>query len=111
MQNHNDPTVLSRILGYVYKQADICDCLAERCAVHWLLHLKVRGIIPSWASDYEHMLSDVPVPLHNPDVNVSVPLDNDGEDLRHDIELDTEDRDEECEVDEANCFNLDNIDY
>ena len=40
-----------------------------------------------------------------------VPLDNDGEDLGHDIELDTEDRDEEHEVDEADCFNLDDIDY
>ena len=111
MQNHNDPTVLSGISGYAYKQADICDRLAERCAVHWLPHLKVRGIIPSWASDYEHMLSDVPVPLHNPDVDVGVSLDNDGEDLRHDIELDMEDRDEEHEVDEADCFNLDDIDY
>ena len=81
----------------MYKQADICDYLAEQCAVHWLPHLKVRGIIPSWASDYEHILSYVPVPLHNPDVDVSVPLDNDGEDLRHDIE--------------ADCFNLDDIDY
>jgi len=33
MWNHNDPMVSSGIFGYAYKQADICECLAEWCAV------------------------------------------------------------------------------
>ena len=110
--NHGDPKVSSGISGYAHKQADSCEHLAECCAVHWLLHLKVRGIIPSWASDYEHLLSDIVVPLHDPDVNASAPLDHpDDQDLGDDEEFDSEDRDKEHEVDEADFFNLDDIDY
>ena len=63
------------------------------------------------ASYYEHLLSDVPVPLHDPDVGAGAPLDQpDDWDLGDDEELEGEDRDDKPEVDEANFFNLD-IDY
>ena len=65
-----------------------------------------------WASDYEHLLLDVPVPLHDPDVGAGAPLDQpDDRDLGDDEELEGEDRDGEPEVDEADFFNLDDIDY
>ncbi|EDR02655.1 uncharacterized protein LACBIDRAFT_308169 [Laccaria bicolor S238N-H82] len=100
------------ISGYTYKQADICECLAVQCAVHWLPHLKVRGIILSWASDYEHMLLDVPVPWQNADADVNVPSGHpDDEDIGDDNELDSEDRDEDVEADDTDSSNLDDIDY
>ena len=109
---HGDPKVSSGIFGYAHKQADICKCLAEWCAVHWLPHLKVRGVTPLWASDYEHLLSDVPIPLHDPDAGAGAPLDQpDYQDLGDDEELDGEDRNDKPEVDEADFFNLDDINY
>ena len=97
-QNHGDPKFSSGISGYAHKQADISECLAEWCAVHWLPHLKLRGITPMWASDYEHLLSDVPVPLHDPDVGAGAPLDQpDDRDLGDDEELEGEDRDDKPE--------------
>ena len=47
---------MSGVSGYAHKQAVICSCMAERCAVHWLPHLKGMGVIPEWAGDYEHLL-------------------------------------------------------
>ena len=108
---HHDTKISCGISGYVYKQVVICEQLAEWCAVHWLPHLKMRGIILSWASDYEHMILEVPVPQHNPHVKVGVPSHHpDDGDLEDEDELDHKDGDED-EVDEADCFNLDDIDY
>jgi len=50
VRNHNDPTIASGIFGYAYKQAAICLCMAEQCTISWLLHLRDKGIVPSWAS-------------------------------------------------------------
>jgi len=108
---HHDTKISCGISGYVYKQVVICEQLAEWCTVHWLPHLKMRSIILSWASDYEHMILEVPVPQHNPHVKVGVPSHHpDDGDLEDEDELDHKDGDED-EVDEADCFNLDDIDY
>jgi len=52
---HSDPGIASGISGYAHKQADICIRLAEKCAVYWLPYLIEKGIIVSWALDYEHL--------------------------------------------------------
>jgi hypothetical protein len=59
-----DVTVLSGVSGYAHKQA-----VAERCAVHWLLHLRVKDITPTWASDYKHLLHQAvdSAPVVDPD--------------------------------------------
>ena len=56
LRNHEDATILSGVFGYAHKQAAICDHIAKVCALYWLPHLKSKGIIPGWASDYEHLL-------------------------------------------------------
>ena len=61
MRDHPNMTILSGISGYAHKQAAISLHLAEKCAVHWLPHLKGKGITPSWASDFEHLVNQVSV--------------------------------------------------
>lgn len=58
LRSHADGSILSGVSGYAYKQAAICDRMAERFAVHWLPHLKDKGIVPTWASHYEHLLCE-----------------------------------------------------
>ena len=71
-------TILSSVSGYAYKQAAISLRLAEKCAVYWLPHLKGKGITPSWASDFEHLVDQV---------SVDADVTNDGEGLE-DVQLD-----------------------
>ena len=106
-QNNEDQAVLSGISGYAHKQADICVCMAEQCAQHWLPHLKAKGIVPSWGLNYEHLLVE---PQES--WNSSEPLGNTTQDL--DIEDLDEDGnvtegEEEVEVDEMDYFELDDI--
>ena len=56
---HEDETILSGVSDYAHKQAAICSHMAERCAVYWLLHLREKGIMPTWEGDYEHLLHDL----------------------------------------------------
>ena len=58
LRDHGDVTILSGISGYAYKQEAICLRIAEKCAVEWLPHLKARGVIPGWASEYEHLVEE-----------------------------------------------------
>ena len=58
LQDHGDVTILSGISGYAYKQEAICLWIAEKCVVEWLPHLKARGVIPGWASEYEHLVEE-----------------------------------------------------
>ena len=58
MWNEGDAPVLSGVVGYANKQAAICECLAVKCALHWLLQLKMKGIIPGWAAEYEVLLAN-----------------------------------------------------
>ena len=69
----------SGISGYAHKQAAICIQMAEQCVLYWLPHLKEKGIVPSWASDYDHL----PEVL---DRLAGVPLEEDLEDAVLDIE-------------------------
>ena len=98
---------MSGISGYAHKQADICVCIAEQCAQHWLPHLKAKGVVPSWGLDYEHLLVE-----SQESWNSSEPLGNTTQDL--DIEDLDEDSnvtegEEEVEVDEMDYFELDDI--
>ena len=61
------------------KQVAICSCMAEKCAIYWLLHLRKKGIKPVWEADYEHLLQ------------VSV----DGEEEEEGVTMDYEEGDEE----------------
>jgi hypothetical protein len=87
LRDHPDVSILSGVSGYAHKQASISLCLAERCGVYWLPHLKGKGITPPWASDFEHLVDQVAV-----DVDVT----NDGEGLE-DIQFDGSG--EDCEGD------------
>ena len=62
LQNNDDSTILDVVSGYAHKQVAICIHMAEQCAIYWLPHLKERGILPPWASDYEHLLQKNQVP-------------------------------------------------
>jgi hypothetical protein len=53
---HGDPATVSGISGYAHKQAAICIQMAEHCALYWLPQLKKKGIVPSWSSEYDHLL-------------------------------------------------------
>src|SRR5271168_1090129 len=100
MRGHNDPKILSGLSGYAHKQAAICICMAEQCALHWLPHLKARGITLSWASVYEHLLINVQVPTDDTDEQRS---DDAEADLDHDLDEDGGnglDAEEEHEVNE-----------
>ena len=56
LQDHVDGTILSGVSGYAHKQAAICSCMAEKCAVYWLPHLTEKGMKPVWEADYGHLL-------------------------------------------------------
>jgi hypothetical protein len=58
VRNEGEAAVLSGDVGYANKQAAICEGLASKCASHWLPQLKMRGIIPGWAEEYEVLLRD-----------------------------------------------------
>ena len=58
LRDHEDETILSGVSGYAHKQAAICSRMAEKCAVHWLPHLREKGIKPTWEGAYEHLLDD-----------------------------------------------------
>jgi len=92
LHEHPDATILSGVSGYAHKQAAISLRLAERCAVHWLPHLKGKGIMPTWASDFEHLINQVAV-------DVDVTDDNEG---LGDIQLDGGTEDCEGIEEEAN---------
>ena len=85
LRDHPDATILSGVSGYAHKQAAISLHLAERCAVHWLPHLKGKGITPTWASEFEHLVDGVSV-----DVDVM-----DGDEGQADIQLDGSSQDDE----------------
>lgn len=55
-RHHADQVISSGISGYAYKQADISMHMAEQCALHWLPHLKLQGIMLPWGVAYEHLL-------------------------------------------------------
>lgn len=60
LRTNGDPSILSGLSGYAHKQAALCTRMAERCALYWLRDLKEKGIMPSWATGYEDMLSQLP---------------------------------------------------
>ena len=93
---HSDPAIASGISGYAHKQAAICLQMAEQCAVYWLPHLKEKGIVCSWASDYGH-LAEVS------DREAAVPLDHDFEEAFQyvdgpDDEIDYDEDDEDDDI-------------
>lgn len=53
LRTNGEPSILSGVSGYAYKQADVCTRIAERCAYYWLPRLKAHGITPSWAADFK----------------------------------------------------------
>ena len=56
VRNQGDASILSGVAGYANKQAAICERLAVKCALHWLPQLKMKGVTPGWAADYEVLL-------------------------------------------------------
>ncbi len=53
---HDDATVLSGISGYSFKQAAVCNLIAEQCARYWLPRLKALNITPAWASYFSDLV-------------------------------------------------------
>ena len=100
--------ILSDILGYAHKQADICVCMAEQCAQHWLPHLKVRGIVPSWGLKYEHLLFKPQESLNSDETLGDTAQDFDGIEPLDEEDNETE-GEKDCEVDEIDYFELDDI--
>ena len=47
-----DPSILTGVSAYAYKQADVTRWMAARCTWHWLPVLKKHGIDSEWASRY-----------------------------------------------------------
>ena len=58
--------------------------MAKKCACHWLLCLEAKGIIPTWASDFE-------TGLENVDVGGAVKEDNNFDIDREEIDFENED--------------------
>ena len=82
LRNDNDLAILNGVSGYAYKQAAICARMAEQCALHWLPHLKQRGITLSWGSDYEHLLQKNQVPrvvVQGEEESGETAIDNEGD--------------------------------
>lgn len=109
LRDHVDVTISSGISGYAYKQAAICLRIAERCAVHWLPHLKARGVTPAWASEYEHLvdegsaLDNLTDAVESPE-NVQLiggiddgeeELDHEGNDLEEEVDAEMEQDDDD----------------
>ena len=95
---HSDPAIASGISGYAHKQAAICLQMAKQCAVYWLRHFKEKGIVASWASDYDYLLEvrdgppSVPVEQISEDAILEVEEDEiDYDENGFDIEEDKED--------------------
>lgn len=59
MRNKGDAGVLSGVAGYANKQAAICERLAVQCVSHWIPRLKMKGVTPGWAADYEALVDQV----------------------------------------------------
>ena len=59
LRDRDDAKIVSGISGYAHKQAAVCLRMAEQCALYWLPVLNDKGLVPSWASDYEHLLRKV----------------------------------------------------
>jgi hypothetical protein len=81
MRNEGDAGILSGVAGYANKQASICERLAVKCALRWLPQLKMKGVTPDWASDYENEVLS-----HSADVTNE--SDDEDEDLESDGDLD-----------------------
>ncbi|KAM6489975.1 hypothetical protein JOM56_014554 [Amanita muscaria] len=47
------PEVLHGISAYAFKQLDLVQCMAARCAASWIPELKKHGIKPVWEGKYE----------------------------------------------------------
>ena len=107
-----DVTISSGISGYAYKQAAICLRLAERCAVHWLPHLKARGVTPAWASEYEHLV-DEDLALNNLTDAVESPENGQPNGGIDDVEeeLDDEGDEEEVEAEMGLDDDVDDFDF
>jgi len=110
LRNDTDETISSGISGYAHKQAAICTSMAERCAVYWLPHLKGKGITPPWASDYEHLLREVPVSVdaveveEQEDIVFDINMEGDGDELEY--VGNEEEIDAETELDDNDYFDL-----
>jgi hypothetical protein len=110
MRHHPDQVISSGISGYAHKQADMSTRMAEQCALHWLPHLKLQGIMPSWGLEYEHLLVE-------PRGSTCGPHDVLRDDATPDLDYveDLDDNDNETEVedehegDENDYFELDDI--
>jgi hypothetical protein len=99
---HSEPAIVSGISGYAHKQAAICIQMAEKCALYWLPHLEENGIVPSWASDYDHLLEVA-------DRQAAVSLEPDSEDAVQDVEdvdngIDFDDNESDAEEGEEDDF-------
>jgi hypothetical protein len=94
---HGDPAIVSGVSGYAHKQAAICIQMAEQFALYWLPQLKEKGIVPSWASDYDLLLNKLAMLTLEQDVEEAV-LDDEGAEVDIDydyIELDIEEAEED----------------
>jgi hypothetical protein len=96
---HSDPAISGGISGYAHKQAAICLQLAEQCAVYWLPHLKQKGIVPSWSSDYDHLEKQAAVPLVQDSEDTI--LDVEGAEDEDDYDENEFDDDDELDIEEG----------
>lgn len=67
-----ESSIESGVIAYAHKQANLCLCMAARCAVYWLPIMKKYSIDPTWRGKYEKM------PM--PDTHTEPHSDSDSED-------------------------------
>jgi hypothetical protein len=104
LRTGGDKTILSGLSGYAHKQAAICSRMAEQCALHWLLHLKSKGIVPSWAVDYESALSQAqPHVAAEVDEDEDVSIEGNG----YELDFDSDEDNMDLEMDEDEYSNFD----
>lgn len=48
-----ESSIESGVIAYAHKQANICLCMAARCAIYWLPIMKKYSIDPAWRVKYE----------------------------------------------------------
>ena len=101
-----DASILSGISGYANKQAAISEHMGNQCASYWLPRLQSKGVTPSWAADYSHLVNDSRSGIRKVrEVDLEeVAQDIEGDENR--VEL--EDEEDEIEGDEDDFFDSDN---
>jgi hypothetical protein len=61
-----ESSIESGVVAYAHKQANICLCMAARCAVYWLPIMMKYSIDPTWRAKYEEKpMTDINTEAHS----------------------------------------------